>query len=99
LWSSLPWPMRSSDMESFTPLSVVGALLNKKIRFMRHSKFSRGYGKRLNATYTDAASGCATVFIDLGYEEPAPDAQYVVHSNRGSRKPYSESGFPLGGSP
>jgi D-glycero-D-manno-heptose 1,7-bisphosphate phosphatase len=27
------------------------------------------------------AAGCATVFIDLGYDEPAPDApDYVVHS-------------------
>src|SRR4029077_5696776 len=35
---------------------------------------SSGVGARPEA-------GCATVFIDLGYDEPAPDApDYVVHS-------------------
>ena len=38
-------------------------------------------GDRSSDIEAGRAAGCATVFIDLGYDEPAPDApDYVVHS-------------------
>ena len=38
-------------------------------------------GDRRSDVEAGRAAGCATVFIDLGYDEPAPDApDYVVHS-------------------
>ena len=38
-------------------------------------------GDRSSDVEAGRAAGCATVFIDLGYGEPAPDApDYVVHS-------------------
>ena len=38
-------------------------------------------GDRRSDVQAGRAAGCATVFIDLGYDEPAPDApDYVVHS-------------------
>jgi D-glycero-D-manno-heptose 1,7-bisphosphate phosphatase len=38
-------------------------------------------GDRSSDIEAGRAAGCATVFIDLGYDEPAPDASdYVVHS-------------------
>jgi D-glycero-D-manno-heptose 1,7-bisphosphate phosphatase len=38
-------------------------------------------GDRSSDIEAGHAAGCATVFIDLGYDEPAPDApDYVVHS-------------------
>jgi hypothetical protein len=46
LWSSLPWPMRSSATESFMPLSGRRAIDNFRFRFMRHFKWSGGCGKR-----------------------------------------------------
>jgi D-glycero-D-manno-heptose 1,7-bisphosphate phosphatase len=38
-------------------------------------------GDRSSDVEAGRAAGCATVFIDLGYAEPAPDApDHVVHS-------------------
>jgi D-glycero-D-manno-heptose 1,7-bisphosphate phosphatase len=40
-------------------------------------------GDRGSDVEAGRAAGCTTVFIDLGYAEPAPDApDYVVHSIR-----------------
>jgi D-glycero-D-manno-heptose 1,7-bisphosphate phosphatase len=58
-----------------------GMLLEAAMELGINLKKSFMVGDRNSDVEAGRAAGCATVFIDLGYAEPAPDApDYVVHS-------------------
>jgi D-glycero-D-manno-heptose 1,7-bisphosphate phosphatase len=58
-----------------------GMILEAAMELGINLKASFMVGDRNSDVEAGRAAGCTTVFIDLGYAEPAPDApDYVVHS-------------------
>jgi D-glycero-D-manno-heptose 1,7-bisphosphate phosphatase len=58
-----------------------GMILEAAIELGINLRKSFMVGDRKSDVEAGRAAGCATVFIDLGYAEPAPDSpDYVVHS-------------------
>jgi D-glycero-D-manno-heptose 1,7-bisphosphate phosphatase len=57
-----------------------GMILEAAIEFGINLEKSFIVGDSTSDVEAGRAAGCATVFIDLGYAEPAPTADYIVHS-------------------
>jgi D-glycero-D-manno-heptose 1,7-bisphosphate phosphatase len=57
-----------------------GMILEAAVEFSINLERSFIVGDSTSDVAAGRAAGCATVFIDLGYAEPAPTADYIVYS-------------------
>jgi D-glycero-D-manno-heptose 1,7-bisphosphate phosphatase len=57
-----------------------GMILEAAVEFSINLERSFIVGDSTSDVEAGRAAGCATVFIDLGYAEPAPTADYIVYS-------------------